>query len=210
MDEPIFIEATQDEIGTGGYSERQLILTKDSQSIYWDIAGRRVQITDLIDLEDEIERISLAEPFRKYYYIKTTKALWRFDGEWVLINSGETEGRLVHLNDGKNVQDHVDGAVSSDGAHGLRFDPVWKIFQTYNESTGEWEDTSPSSIPVGPYLGNLGDIYVDGENTYLIATRYLPPLTSEHLRGSDIHDVRVISKSGKTYIVMARVLPPLN
>ena len=48
----------------------QIIVTRDSKSLYVDLEGDRIEITDWIDVNTETELLAILTPLtNKYYYI---------------------------------------------------------------------------------------------------------------------------------------------
>lgn len=67
--------------------ESQFLIVVDSGDIYYDCNGNRVHLTDIVVLDNDAQRTSIATPFDKFYFVKETGALWRYDnGAWVNIS----------------------------------------------------------------------------------------------------------------------------
>lgn len=80
------------------------------------------------------------------------------DGYDVVHRESQADLILDTKNDGKNVQDHIDGSINSmDGAHGFRYNGEAEAFEVYNEESGEWEEVS-SAGGGGTPLGNVTNI----------------------------------------------------
>jgi hypothetical protein len=87
------VKATQAHILTAAVDEGTLAFTSDGQNLYWDVDGKRVQITDIIELASESDRIALLTPIEKFYFVLTTGVFWRYhNGSWSIIGgiSGES------------------------------------------------------------------------------------------------------------------------
>ena len=61
----------------------------DSGDIFYDSDGTRVQLTDIIVLDTESQRLALTSPFEKFYFVKGSGALWRYNNSsWVKCSGG--------------------------------------------------------------------------------------------------------------------------
>ena len=62
----------------------QIIVTRDSKSLYVDLEGDRIEITDWIDVNTETELLATLTPLtNKYYYTLDTNKIWRYiEGSW--------------------------------------------------------------------------------------------------------------------------------
>ncbi|MDR1688330.1 MAG: hypothetical protein LBS21_06935, partial [Clostridiales bacterium] len=70
-------------IETGAIVEGQLRFTEDTQRLFWDNDGERIEITDIVELSDETARLAIEKPIDKFYYVISTGELWRAQGgEW--------------------------------------------------------------------------------------------------------------------------------
>ena len=67
----------------------QIIVTRDSKSLYVDLEGDRIEITDWIDVNTETELLATLTPLtNKYYYTKDTNKIWRYvNGKWECLNT---------------------------------------------------------------------------------------------------------------------------
>lgn len=88
MEKIKFIMAKQDEIATEPMIPGSLICT-DEQRLYWDQPdGVRSEITDVIELPNEMTRESWPNPRNKFYYVIASNRLYRYqDGTgWQCLN----------------------------------------------------------------------------------------------------------------------------
>ena len=67
----------------------QIIVTRDSKSLYVDLEGERIEITDWIDVDTEENLLAILTPLiNKYYYTKDSNKIWRYvNGEWINLNN---------------------------------------------------------------------------------------------------------------------------
>ena len=85
--------------------DKQFLIVTDSGDIFYDSDGTRVQLTDIIVLDTESQRLALTSPFEKFYFVKGSGALWRYNNSsWVKclpvhsqIYSAPTEAQGISL-----------------------------------------------------------------------------------------------------------------
>lgn len=67
----------------------QIIVSRDSKSLYVDLEGERIEITDWIDIDTEESLLAILSPLiNKYYYTKDTNKIWRYiNSNWECLNS---------------------------------------------------------------------------------------------------------------------------
>lgn len=72
------------ELGSLTKNNGQIIVTRDSKSLYVDLEGDRIEITDWIDVNTETELLATLTPLtNKYYYTLDTNKIWRYiEGSW--------------------------------------------------------------------------------------------------------------------------------
>ena len=69
--------------------DKQFLIVTDSGDIFYDSDGTRVQLTDIIVLDTESQRLALTSPFEKFYFVKGSGALWRYNNSsWVKYSGG--------------------------------------------------------------------------------------------------------------------------
>ena len=73
----------------------QLIFIQDVGRVAFDFKGKRVFYNQIIELETEIERLTLNEPLNGYYFVIGTGCLWFYNGEWTQITEKPEE--VVHI-----------------------------------------------------------------------------------------------------------------
>lgn len=83
------IETIQTKLSTLTKSDGQLIVVRDNASLYIDLDGNRVYISDWIDVETDTDRLAMLSPLsNKYYYVVENNKVWRYkNGSWVLVSS---------------------------------------------------------------------------------------------------------------------------
>lgn len=64
-------------------SEGQFLMTSDTKNVFYDLAGERIQLTDIIELDTEVQRQAILAPLNKFYFVKDTGSLWRYNNEWL-------------------------------------------------------------------------------------------------------------------------------
>ena len=91
----------------------QIIVTRDSKSLYVDLEGERIEITDWIDIDTEESLLAILSPLiNKYYYTKDTNKIWRYiNSEWECLNTSVNDltptytesSTLVKLSSGEKL-----------------------------------------------------------------------------------------------------------
>ena len=91
----------------------QIIVTRDSKSLYVDLEGERIEITDWIDIDTEESLLAILTPLtNKYYYTKDTNKIWRYiNSEWECLNTSVNDltptytesSTLVKLSSGEKI-----------------------------------------------------------------------------------------------------------
>ena len=76
-------------LSTLGKNDGQVIVSKDSKSLYVDLDGERIEVTDVIDVDTEENLLAILTPLiNKYYYTKDSNKIWRYvNGEWINLNN---------------------------------------------------------------------------------------------------------------------------
>ena len=66
-------------LSTLGKNDGQVIVSKDSKSLYVDLDGERIEVTDWIDVDTEENLLAILTPLtNKYYYTKDSNKIWRY------------------------------------------------------------------------------------------------------------------------------------
>ena len=75
----------------------QIIVTRDSKSLYVDLESERIEITNWIDIDTEESLLAILTPLtNKYYYTKDSNKIWRYiGGEWKCISNSNPFGLSV-------------------------------------------------------------------------------------------------------------------
>lgn len=91
----------------------QIIVARDSKSLYVDLEGERIEITDWIDVDTEESLLAILTPLtNKYYYTKDTNKIWRYiNSEWECLNTSVNDltptytepSTLVKLSSGEKL-----------------------------------------------------------------------------------------------------------
>lgn len=76
-------------LSTLSKNEGQLVVSRDSKSLYIDLNGERIEVTDWIDVNTEEELLAILTPLsNKYYFTKDTNKIWRYiEGKWNCLNA---------------------------------------------------------------------------------------------------------------------------
>lgn len=84
-------------LSTLGKNDGQVIVSKDSKSLYVDLDGERIEVTDWIDIDTEEALLAILTPLtNKYYYTKDSNKIWRYvNGEWICISNSNPFGLSV-------------------------------------------------------------------------------------------------------------------
>lgn len=87
------IETIQTKLSTLAKKDGQLIVIRDNASLYVDLDGARIYISDWIDISTDEERLAMLSPLsNKYYYVVETNKIWRYiSGSWVLVTQNNYE-----------------------------------------------------------------------------------------------------------------------
>lgn len=73
----------------------QLIFVQDLGRIAFDFKGNRVFYNQIVELETDVERLTMDEPLKGYYFVVSTGCLWFYESEWVQITERPKE--VVHI-----------------------------------------------------------------------------------------------------------------
>ena len=75
--------------------EGQFLMTTDTKSIFYDLGDKRIQLTDILEIDTEQERQALIAPVNKFYFVKDTGALWRYNnGTWIAWQNSGASGKI--------------------------------------------------------------------------------------------------------------------
>lgn len=62
----------------------RFLISSDTRSIFYDLQDRRIQLTDILTLDTEAEREAILAPISKFYFVKESGKLWRYNnGDWL-------------------------------------------------------------------------------------------------------------------------------
>lgn len=77
----------------------QLIFVHDVGRVALDFKGKRTFYNQIVELESELERLSLESPVNgQYYFVIETAVLWRYQDGWTQI-SGSVSDSTVWIGD---------------------------------------------------------------------------------------------------------------
>lgn len=113
-------------------SDGQFLIVTDTQKLMYDNGTKRLVLGDIIELDTEAQRSALVTPLSKFYFVKETGVLWRYNsGSWMNWLDGET------------IKQHIDHLIATeDGVHGIRYSN--NALEVKDSTTGEWK-----TIPTG-------------------------------------------------------------
>lgn len=75
--------------------EGQFLMTTDTRSIFYDLGDSRIQLTDILEIDTEVQRQGLIAPVNKFYFVKDTGVLWRYNnGTWLEWPAGASAGAV--------------------------------------------------------------------------------------------------------------------
>ena len=69
----------------------QLIFLQDIGRIAFDFKGKRVFYNQIVELETEVERLTLESPLSGYYFVVNTAVLWFYKDGWIQITEKPEE-----------------------------------------------------------------------------------------------------------------------
>lgn len=70
--------------------DNQFLIVPDSGDIYYDFGGVRTKLSDIITLDTEQQRRELGAPYEKFYFVKDSGVLWRYNkGSWTKCSRDE-------------------------------------------------------------------------------------------------------------------------
>ena len=63
----------------------QLVFIQDVGRIAFDYNDKRIFYNQIAELQTEVERLTLDNPLKGYYFVVDTAILWRYENGWVQI-----------------------------------------------------------------------------------------------------------------------------
>ena len=81
-----FYSTTSEKLNTIEVNAGNLIFVKDERTIYLD-TDVRTAYQQIICLANDIQRTSLSNPIKGFYFIEDTCILWRYDNGWYQLTS---------------------------------------------------------------------------------------------------------------------------
>lgn len=145
----------------------QIIISKDSQSLYIDIDGERVEITDWVDINTEEELLATLSPLtNKFYYTKDTHKIWRYiNSKWeklnIVVTWGTIEGKpdnIIYTDDiADNLTTYDSNKVLSANQGATLGSSYNKISNIVGDDIAEYSENS--TYKVGDYCMYLGTLF---------------------------------------------------
>lgn len=69
-------------------TDNQFIVCLDNGDVYADYNGKRFELSKIIILETDMDRVSMSSPTnKKFYYSKDTGILWYYENGWSQVGS---------------------------------------------------------------------------------------------------------------------------
>lgn len=137
----------------------QFIIVTDTHRLMYDDENNRIALGDVIDLNKESDRTAILAPINKFYFVKETGVLWRYNsGEWVKV-ADQTAVRV-----------HTEKIVKSvDGVHGIRYNQDKNVIELYDSALEQWDamESAGASVAVEATLRANG--WSGGRQTVAVA-----------------------------------------
>ena len=128
------IESKAKDTSIAPIKDGQFLIVTDTMKLMYDFGTKRIVLGDIIELDTEVERTALLAPLAKFYFVKATGVLWRYNnGSWI-----EWDNNVA--------ADHINTSIrSNDGVHGLRFNSINSTLEV-KSTTGETWSRVPVTI----------------------------------------------------------------
>lgn len=81
MAEIKFYSTTSNKVDELPIKTGQLIFVRDSRTICMDYNDERIVYSQIIYIDKDSTRLSIARPLTGFYFVKETNILWRYDEE---------------------------------------------------------------------------------------------------------------------------------
>ena len=178
----------------------QIIVSRDSKSLYVDLDDERIEITDWIDINTEENLLAILTPLtNKYYYTKDNNKIWRYiNNDWECLNTSVNDltptytesPNLVKLSSGEklsvafgkiskaitdlisHISDSVKHITSAERSN-------WNAAKTHADSTHAPADAQKNVQ--SDWSATSGDAYIKNKPTEF------PPSIHTHIK-SEISD----------------------
>ena len=109
-----FVSAIKSRLQSLAKTGERLIVASDSEELFVDKGGERIQIRDIIRLSTDAERTATLAPLDKLYFVVSTGKLWSYRDGWECLNPAQ-ESSTIRLAacTGIGVQYAADGNALS-------------------------------------------------------------------------------------------------
>lgn len=120
---------SSNDLATVPITNGRYIICKDNGCQYIDYNNTRIVVTQIITLEEDMDRSSMSSPINgRFYMVKETSSLWFYNNEWYCLGgsyvhpkSGIAAGTYVkldideygHATNGSNLLDIVNGGTGA-------------------------------------------------------------------------------------------------
>lgn len=87
----ILVATTSSRINDLVIKDNQLIFMRDIGRIAFDFKGERVFYNQIVELENEADRLALDNPLKGYYFVISSACLYFYQDEWTQITEKPEE-----------------------------------------------------------------------------------------------------------------------
>lgn len=91
-----FVSAIKSRLQSLAKTGERLIVASDSEELFVDKGGERIQIRDIIRLSTDAERTATLAPLDKLYFVVSTGKLWSYRNGWECLNPAQDNSLLAN------------------------------------------------------------------------------------------------------------------
>ncbi len=89
-----FVSAIKSRLQSLAKTGERLIVASDSEELFVDKGGERIQIRDIIRLSTDAERTATLAPLDKLYFVVSTGKLWSYRNGWECLNPAQESSAI--------------------------------------------------------------------------------------------------------------------
>lgn len=89
-----FVSAIKSRLQSLAKTGERLIVASDSEELFVDRGGERIQIRDIIRLSTDAERTATLAPLDKLYFVVSTGKLWSYRNGWECLNPAQESSAI--------------------------------------------------------------------------------------------------------------------
>lgn len=89
-----FVSAIKSRLQSLAKTGERLIVASDSEELFVDKGGERIQIRDIIRLSTDAERTATLAPLDKLYFVVSTGKLWSYNSGWACLNPAQESSAI--------------------------------------------------------------------------------------------------------------------